>query len=242
MSGQRAWLVVIAGALLGACASDPETIERTAVERGQALFADPRMSQNEFNPFACSTCHATSAHPAGERRLPGADLDGVVSRPTFWGNQENDLLRSVDNCLRLFMRENVALDRSSARASDLYAFLASLPATRTGPAPFSVVASIQDVPVGDAARGADLYARACLDCHGAAHTGEGRLLGASVLPEETIAEHSQYGPLELRLTAIEKIRHGSFLGYAGRMPPFSSESLSDAEVGDILSYLGFLPP
>ena len=37
----------------------------------------------------------------------------------------------------------------------------------------------------------------------------------------------------MRTVVVEKIRHGSFLGYAGTMPPFSVEALSDADVRDL---------
>ena len=97
------------------------------------------------------------------------------------------------------------------------------------------------MPDGDASRGEAIYGQACVQCHGPLHTGTGRLGSASLLPEDTLAEHSQYGAQELRLTAIEKIRHGLFLDYGGQMPPFSVEALSDAELGDVLAYLGFLP-
>ena len=50
--------------------------------------------------------------------------------------------------------------------------------------------------------------------------------------------HAQYTPQERRLIFIEKVRHGSFLGYGGQMPPFSLESLSDAELGDLLAFVG----
>lgn len=237
----RRLFIALAAAALGACGDEaPGPVVRTAAERGALLFRDPGVSRNSFNEVSCATCHETAQHPASGRRLTGAPLDGATRRPTFWGGQENDLLRSVDNCLRLFMLDP-GLARDEARAADLYAFLDALPAAAVDPAPFSLVASVKDVPTGDAARGERLYGQACAACHGTLHEGVGRLPTASLLPEDTIAEHSQYGADELRLTAIEKIRHGLFFGYGGRMPPFSTETLSDDELGDVLQYLGFLP-
>jgi thiosulfate dehydrogenase len=56
------------------------------------------------------------------------------------------------------------------------------------------------------------------------------------VPDDTLNAHlAQYGPACTREIFIEKVRHGSFLGYAGRMPPFSEEVLSDAQVADILA-------
>ena len=36
---------------------------------------------------------------------------------------------------------------------------------------------------------------------------------------------------------IEKIRHGKFFGIGGNMPLYSTETLSDGEVADIVAYL-----
>lgn len=240
-------VAVAATALLGGgCSSTEEpgaVIEKSPAEQGRALFSSPRFSNNSFNSFACSDCHATADRPAAGRSLAGADLDGVTARPTYWGGAETDLLRATNDCMKFFMLDSAGLTADGASAGLLYAYLSGLPATTTGAIPFTVVASVAEVPVGDAARGQEVYDRACRSCHGELHTAAGRLAEVvSLLPEETIREHGSYGPEELRLTAVEKIRHGSFLGYGGQMPPFSREALSDAEVGDILSYLGFLPP
>jgi thiosulfate dehydrogenase len=238
---------VIVGALvLGACSTTEEpgkVIDRTPAEQGKALFSSPRFSNNSFNSFACSDCHATADTPAAGRTLAGADLDGVLARPAFWGGAETDPLRAINDCLKYFMLDSAGLDPGDASAGLLFAYLSGLPATTTTAVPFTVVASVAEVPVGDADRGKEVYDRACRSCHGDLHTAAGRLAEVvSLLPEETIREHGTYGPEELRLTGVEKIRHGSFLGYGGQMPPFSREVLSDAEVGDLLSYLGFLPP
>jgi hypothetical protein len=45
-------------------------------------------------------------------------------------------------------------------------------------------------------------------------------------------------PQYYRVLAIEKVRHGSFLGYAGRMPPFATELVSDRDLRDLLVYMG----
>jgi thiosulfate dehydrogenase len=234
----------VAGAL-AACSNTEEpgqVIERTPAEQGRAIFTDPKLSTNSFNKFACSDCHATADRPAAGRSLAGADLDGVTARPAFWGGAEVDLLRATNDCLKFFMLDSSGLAPKDTKAGLLYAYLSGLPATTTGATPFTVVASVADVPVGDATRGQKAYDRACRACHGDLHTGAGRLADeVSLLPEDTIREHGGYGAAELRLTAIEKIRHGSFLGYGGQMPPFSREALSDDELGDILGYLGFLP-
>lgn len=215
-------------------ADDPAPVHRSAVERGAALFRDPRLSANTTNAFSCDSCHATTA--ADARKLPGAPLAGVTARPTFWGGAERDLLASVDACLRYFMLDATGLPRGDARTDALYAYLASLPAVATGPQPFTVVYEVKDLPPGDAGRGANVYAGTCSRCHGAVSTGAGRIAPSSILPDDTISEHGAYGPVELRRTFVEKVRHGGFLGYGGQMPPFSREALSDAELSDLLSF------
>ena len=39
------------------------------------------------------------------------------------------------------------------------------------------------------------------------------------------------------LVVIEKVRHGRFFDIGGVMPPFSLESLSNAQLSDLLAFL-----
>lgn len=235
--GALATLVLVL--VLGGCGEDAATETRTPEQRGEELFRSRSLSPNSFNPFACAQCHTVSADDT--RRVAGANLAGVIARPTFWGGAEDDLLDSVNVCLRSFMSSADGLDRDDARAGDLYSYLSSLsadPSASTSAAPFTVVASVADLPNGDAARGEAVWGAVCQSCHGAPHTAAGHLDGVTiVVPEETIAEHEARGD-DVRLIVIEKVRHGNFLGYSGRMPPFSTERLSDQELADVLSYLG----
>lgn len=65
-----------------------------------------------------------------------------------------------------------------------------------------------------------------------------------MLPRDTLVEHCGddlaevgYTDLQAYIRAIvaEKTRHGSFLGYAGAMPPFANETLTEAEMRDLAS-------
>jgi thiosulfate dehydrogenase len=86
--------------------------------------------------------------------------------------------------------------------------------------------------------GKDTYLAACAWCHGAATTGQGRLNKSTPrLPQDTFADHKGYTEAEVWAVFVEKVRHGPFWGYGGAMPPFGLEALSDAELGDVLSYL-----
>lgn len=221
-------------ALLG-CAEDPQA---PAAERGRSLVHDSALSSSAFNFYACSTCHAETPEQQGALRRVGAPLAGVTLRPTFWGGQENDLLRAINACLRYFMISE-PLSASDQRAEALFAYLESLEPGSPEAVPFTIARGVEDIPRVDGAAGESLYLSACFTCHGQKTTGNGRLdPDVPRLPEDTIAEHEDYSARLLRLVFIEKTRHGLFLGYGGTMPPFSMEALSDAELAAILEYLG----
>lgn len=243
---RRAALVFAALALIG-CKTETvvktKVIKGTAIDHGEALFSDHNASASSINPFSCATCHVAEADAAEERILPGAPLAGAISRSTLWGGQENDLLRSINDCLFYFMgaKDLWTTDNEDARA--MYAYLSSLPDGDTKPVPFTVVAAVADLAPGDAAVGADVFSRACKSCHGALHTGEGRLTArAPRLPDDTNAEHKEYSVEDQRVVFVEKIRHGGFKGYGGSMPPFSEETLTDDQVAGLLSYFDLYKP
>jgi thiosulfate dehydrogenase len=215
----------------------------TAIDQGEALFNDPSVVPTSLNSYSCSTCHEATAGEAGGAILPGAPLAGATKRPSFWGGQELELLRSINHCLYYFMLSDKAWEAEDVEARALYAYLESLPADSAAeqPAAFTVAYEVKDVPTGDGARGGELYTGACASCHGPAHTGTGRLVQrAPILPEQTLEEHPspKYNDFDRRLVFIEKVRHGGFIGYGGEMPPFSVEKLSDQDLGDIITFLG----
>jgi thiosulfate dehydrogenase len=225
---------LLIGFLFTACAT---AAQDGPVERGRDLFRSTELSPSKGNSYTCSTCHDELA--VGELIKPGALMAGVTLRSSYWGGQQSDLLRAVNDCRRYFMAANVPLTADEPDAVGLYAYLESLAAIdKSDPVDFTVVRTISDVPRGDASSGAVLYERACANCHGSAHEGTGRLaLGAPILPQDTLAEHVNFSARAQRLVFIEKIRHGGFLGYGGTMPPYSTEVLSDQDISDILEAL-----
>jgi len=242
----RSVVLALASALglvaCGSSGSGAEETPQTPVEQGESLFASRKLSPSSINLFSCSTCH--DAQPSGSTRIkPGAPLAGATLRPLFWGGQENDLLLSLDACRTIFMNARDPLAVDDPQADALYAYLESLEPGDPQPIPFSVVRDIADIPRGDAARGQQVFERACATCHGTMHEGVGRLgLRVPVLPEQTLEAHPAptYSPRVQRLVFIEKTRHGAFLGYGGYMPPFSTEVLPDAVLSDLLEGLGVL--
>jgi thiosulfate dehydrogenase len=239
----RAAAALLCAALFTGCSGDPETkvVDATAVEHGEALFRDLALAGNSFNAYACSTCHEALAGEAGDAILPGAPLAGAVDRPSYWGGQESDLLGAINHCLYFFMLKNEPWTADDEEAEAMYAYLESLPADVDArkAAPFTPVYGLSSPPQGDATRGAEVHARACGSCHGAPHTGAARLVErAPALPDETLEKHplGEYTASERRLVFVEKIRHGGFVGYGGQMPPFSSERLSEQDLGDLLTF------
>lgn len=232
---------------LAACGPGGEEVIRLdPVEHGRVLFHGE--TELELRPtlesdYACGTCHAATEADRAGRILPGAVMTGVIRRPWFWGGAELDLRRSVSACLYYFMLESEPLRAEEPGAQALYAYLSSLSPLEAdaSPVPFTIPRQVSNVPTGDASRGASVYERACAACHGAVHSGEGRgVAGAPALPGATLAEHppGEYTPEERRLVFVEKVRHGGFFGYGGRMPPFSLEALPDEDLSDLLTFLG----
>jgi thiosulfate dehydrogenase len=211
-----------------------------AVDYGEELFQDARLSESEFNSFSCATCHATTATPEPGRRYSGYTLHNVASRPSWWGGYETRLLDAVNFCYTAFMRGVTPLTPDEPRSRALYEYLVSLSPEASAPAlPFTVVKDIADVPRGDTGRGEVVYRAACQECHGAVHTGEGRLTElAPVLPEVTREYAELFPEVPPGVVVIEKTRHGRFFGVGGNMPPYSLEALSDEDLGALLAYLG----
>jgi thiosulfate dehydrogenase len=124
-------------------------------------------------------------------------------------------------------------------ARELFEYLdKNSPTNPAPPLPLTVIRNITDDLSGlaaDANRGRDIYGRSCQKCHGDPHTGNGRLnTKVSIIPEDTVnVFHGQS-----RLVVVEKIRHGKFFNIGGVMPLYSTESMTDQEIADILAYIG----
>lgn len=252
VAARRAPLVAFIIVATGCGDATPEMVRADAVEHGRMLFEGhgasagvDQLPASRGNDYACADCHADSRSSEAASNIvrAGHHFSNVTLRDAYWGGSERDLLRSIDHCLFYFMGSTARLERDDPRARALYAYLDSLRDAGEPEAalPFSVIAKVEDLPAGNAGRGEAAYSRACGHCHGPAFVGLGRAVGAApILPSETLADHplGDYEPLERRLVFIEKVRHGVFFGYGGTMPPFSRAKLSDAELSDVLTYLG----
>jgi thiosulfate dehydrogenase len=227
-------------AIVAACSSGGGVEHRSAVEHGRDLFFSVAASESSQNKFSCSTCHRATDDSDDRRILAGATLAGAVDRPTFWGGKVVDLLRAINDCRYYFMNATRDWTPDDEPAKAMYAFLASLPKTATGPQPFTLVPIAQDLLPGDAARGEQVFASACRACHGQPHTGRDRLKDSiPTLPEESVKSFQSFGfdRTQVRTVFVEKVRHGGFLGLYGNMPPFSTDAMSDADLASLLSFL-----
>lgn len=217
--------------------------EVPAADKGEDMFNDPGLSASNLNEVSCATCHATTAEEPAGRRLSGYTMWGVTTRTRYWGGQEVTLVDAIDQCLVYFMRGQ-PLDTTSLESRALHEYLRTLgPDVAAEEKPYTIVERIEGVPDGDATRGATVWAEACQECHGEIHTGNGRLPGRDleeiVFPEYATTEYPSLFPDDPPgLVVVEKVRHGGYFNTAGVMPPFSTERLSDEQLGDVLAYLG----
>lgn len=241
-AAKAASLIVMLGLVAASCGPQP------GAERGAELFGDPRLSPSPSNRVACSTCHAVT--PDGDapqpRFDPGFTLYRAYARPRLFCDGFDTLLDAVNLCLTEFMRaEPLKPDDTNGLA--LLAYLRTLGAGAPGSGdvsePARSCALVKDIdarylasiPLGDAGRGAVVFERGCRRCHGEARSGEGRLSPAvPIVPDDTVREHGAMA----RAFVVEKVRHGKFFGIGGTMPPYAPEVLSDAALGDLLSFLG----
>lgn len=217
--------------------SENNVLTISSEEYGEILFSDPSVSDASLNELSCSNCHATTANDT--RILTGAPMAGVTTRESYWGGTEIDLLRSINHCRYYFMSASEPWKGDEEAAVAIFAYLSTLPGDAS-PQPF-VLGAVQDPGAGDAARGSEVYAKACESCHGQKSTGKFAIVPyADVLPEGTLAAHPspKYDDEDRRLVFVEKTRSGAFRGYGGTMPPFSIDVLSDEDLAALLTYLG----
>ncbi|MDP2345902.1 MAG: c-type cytochrome [Deltaproteobacteria bacterium] len=209
-----------------------------AVEVGRALFSDPRTSSSDFNAVSCSTCHDDGNGEGLERIFAGRSLVDSVNRPSWWGGQAPRLKDAVDNCMTFFMREPAPLTQDDPRGRALYEHLLSIsPSSSSDALPLTIVENVTSLARGDPRRGDKVWTNACQPCHGAPHTGAGRLNDLiSVVPESSEEFAAQVG-FDVDVVVIEKVRHGLFFGVGGNMPPFSVEALSDEDLGALIAFL-----
>lgn len=233
----RSWVSIIAFPLLAGCTGSEKAVERPAVERGEALFSDSDLSDSQFNDLSCATCH--SATEPDDRALPGLPLANSAGRSSWWNGYASQYLDAVNHCVVFFMRGQ-ALIPGDPKGDALYEYLLSISPEADSPAiQFTVVKNVQVIPGGDATAGEQVYDRTCRHCHGAKGSGNGRLSSAVTRLDDDLSAYydERFPGIDHDLVVTEKIRHGQFFGVGGNMPFYSTESLSDEDLADLITYL-----
>lgn len=211
-----------------------------AAELGESLFADSSLSTSRFNDYACSTCHGVE--PGRPLVLPGRfdsgyNLADVAARPNWWGGGSTRLIDAINVCLEEFMGGR-RLQPDEPRARQLLEYLSSAsPAAVAEPAPLTIVRQpgALELLAGDPGRGAAVYVAGCQRCHGAARAGAAMTDARTPpLPEPVVR---MFGA-QARHVVVEKVRHGRFFRIGGVMPFYSLEAMSDAQLADLLAFLG----
>jgi len=233
----RLLATILTVALLSGCGGQTSV---PAAQIGAERFSDSHLSTSPINFFSCSTCHVVQAgQPAGGRIDPGYNLYDTVHRGSWWGGDKIKLLDAINYCLNEFMGGG-PLAATDDAARELFEYLdQNSPTKAAQPLPLTVVRNVTDLSNlaagSDKTRGKDVYGRSCQKCHGDPHTGSGRLSSkVSIIPEDTISVF----PTQARAVAVEKVRHGKFFNIGGVMPLYSTESMTDEEIADVLAYIG----
>lgn len=189
-----------------------------AVAAEEALTPAERQGAATLYANQCATCHGSDGL--------GGTISGTDQRaPALAGNDEVTV-PYVDLTVRVGRMpppknepfdnraRNVVISDDERRALVLYM-----------KEQFGLPGEIPTPPPGDAARGREVYAANCAQCHGSA--GAGGVAGAGA-----------YTPPVVHLSDVaiaEAIRVGPF-----EMPRFSEEQITDQEVGDVAAFLDFV--
>jgi mono/diheme cytochrome c family protein len=201
--------------------------EDSAAARGEKLFRD---QQDGLYP-SCADCH--SLLPEEEERKapyrgPGATLHGAAVREG-WRNMNTfaDVGDASQKCAKAWQKRKGGLD--GRQRADLVAFLRTH--APEGPLPKREVERqpklLKDVAGGDAAKGEQLVARRCGQCH---HEAEDAL-------------SFPFEPRKRKRDQVaRKVRgydaKGAFRPEEGTMSYFTTERLTDEELRHILAYVG----
>lgn len=182
------------------------------------------------NTFACATCHAIDEGEDALRR-PGHALGDAARRPSYKNGHEPSLRGAVNTCLTEWMAAS-PWEEGDERWTTLRDWLATLaPAAPVAPLAFEIVAPPAAVDGGDAARGQALFNRTCIVCHGrdGAGTERGPAVAGFGHDPAFVAQ---------RVRTSGRANSEAYEGLTGgRMPFWSADRLSDAELLDLVAYV-----
>jgi len=219
-------LLPLSAVTLIACGDDAADTSPTSA--GEALYLEPH---EDGNAFACATCHALEEPADDGFRRPGHPIGDAANRATFKNGQLVDLREAVNTC-RVEWMAATAFETGDPRWVELSSYLSEVasdePATALA---YEIVDPPTDLDGGDAMAGQELFNTACVVCHGVDARGTGRAppLVGDLLTAETIAR---------RVRTSGATNSSVYEGLSGgRMPFWSADRLSDAELLDLVAFV-----
>ncbi len=222
-------LLLYGAALDGATFAAPDSA-RATVERGRVVFAD---TQEGLSP-SCANCHSL-LEPAQELKKakflgPGASLWGAALR-AGWRNVKiyKDVGEAAQFCARKYQERKKGL--SLKQRTDLTAYLKTMvpKSKKAGSLPARKVQKkpklLKEYAKGDKTKGSKLYSRYCAGCHNDADDAVSFAIKLGKKKRAQIARRVR------GYTAKRKFKPGA-------MSYYPTDRLSDAQLADILAYLG----
>jgi cytochrome c553 len=174
--------------------------------------------------IACADCHAITSPalgPTDDLIRAGHNLTDAFGRGSWWnGHVTTDCGEAAEVCYKRFQGGS---EMDGVARVSLVMFMKSHSVTVSSPIlVLRVPPGRAPINEGDAARGHDLFRRACGVCHGEGGTGAGGDLASSTKSPREIAD---------------VVRTGE-----GRMPLFQGDLLTDEQVADLATYAWSLQP
>jgi mono/diheme cytochrome c family protein len=231
-------LVVVLGIAASACSSEPGA--PAAPGSGGSAIASPlaggqAVYENRVegaNTFTCSTCHALREPTDDGLRRPGHPIGDATRRPNYKNGQVPRMLDAVNSCLTEWMNAD-AWTESDPRYTALHRWLDEQ--AGSGAAPALKIQRVDPPAVltgGDAERGLATFNGACAVCHGANAEGTQKAPKVSGLGLGA-------GYVATRVRTSGRSNSKVYPGLTGGVMPFwGADRLSDAELVDIVAFLG----
>lgn len=241
LSAMTAAIVTLFAALT-ACSSEtgdaaapkevPVTAANVAALGGGKAVYESRVEGG--NTFTCSTCHALAEPTADKLRRPGHPIGDATKRPSYKNGKVPRMLDAVNSCLTEWMNAD-AWQENDARWTALYGWLDDQ--AGAGPAPVVEIKRV-DPPAmaslfgGDPERGLATFNGSCAVCHGANAEGTQKAPKVSGLGLDA-------GYVATRVRTSGRSDSKVYPGLTGGVMPFwGADRLSDAELVDIVAFLG----
>ena len=190
-----------------------------------------RSTIDDGNSFTCSTCHAIDEPADDGLRRPGHALRDAAARPSYKNGEVASLREAVNSCLTEWMNAE-PWEADDARWVDLEGFLQDIAPSSAPALTYEIRTDEIDLEGGDADDGRELFNGSCAVCHG--QNGGGTDQAPPVVGFGHAADY-----VARRVRTSGRGDSSVYQGLTGGiMPFFSDDRLSDAELRDLVAYLG----